>query len=430
MGCSHGPWDGPSEGTRAKRQRRAEADASQLRPDAQKARVKVIATVTPNQGIVGTEITLSGQLALTDKIMFRFANGEELPLLESNTAPIGTSVTVLVTGKVPQGLPAGTVTIIARDEFDAELGTASINFSVLSASAPAPVAARVFPSNGSTVGGETIEVTGSGLQSGATVTIGGKACTTVTVDANGLTLSCVTPANVPGAQDLVVLNPDGQAGNLSNGYTYSGAIQAAPSLTQIAPNVGPTAGGTSVQLTGSGFIAGVTSVTFGGNSATNVMVSSETSLTCTTPSGTAGATTVVVSNSFGSATRSDLFTYQAAAAPDLTLSGSVTTITAGPFAGQKQLSFKFKRETAGASISNLSANPITAQPSGSSVGSFASGFDAAGETTTGVVTLPTGSTSVQITVTGNPGGTTVSFGPVIVSVAADGAFTPIPMQRQ
>ena len=71
-----------------------------------------------------------------------------------------------------------------------------------------------------------------------------------------------------------------------------------PTATSITPNVGPTAGGTSVTLTGTNFVPGTT-VTVGGNAATGVTVGSTTGLTFVTPPGAAGPVDVVVNNGGG-----------------------------------------------------------------------------------------------------------------------------------
>ena len=66
-----------------------------------------------------------------------------------------------------------------------------------------------------------------------------------------------------------------------------------PTVTSVSPNSGLTAGGTTVTITGANFAAPAT-VTFGGTAATNVVVASSTTITATTPAGTAGAATVMV----------------------------------------------------------------------------------------------------------------------------------------
>ena len=70
--------------------------------------------------------------------------------------------------------------------------------------------------------------------------------------------------------------------------------EAAPTVTSISPASGPTAGGTSITIAGTGFISGAT-VTIGGNDASDVSVSA-TSITATTPAGAEGPQDVVVTN--------------------------------------------------------------------------------------------------------------------------------------
>ena len=74
-----------------------------------------------------------------------------------------------------------------------------------------------------------------------------------------------------------------------------GVPMAAPAVTSISPSSGPMGGGTSVTITGSGFVSGAT-VTNGGAAATGVTFVNSTSITAITPAGTAGAQNVVVTN--------------------------------------------------------------------------------------------------------------------------------------
>ena len=88
--------------------------------------------------------------------------------------------------------------------------------------------------------------------------------------------------------------PGGQSGSLASGFTYV----APPTVTSVSPNNGPAAGGTAVTITGTNFASGAT-VTFGSTAATNVTVVNSTTITATTPAGSAGAVTVTVTNSNG-----------------------------------------------------------------------------------------------------------------------------------
>lgn len=85
-----------------------------------------------------------------------------------------------------------------------------------------------------------------------------------------------------------------------------------PTLTSVSPSSGPTAGGTDVTLTGSGFVSGLT-VTFGGSAATNVVIVSSTTITCRTPAHAAGAVdvTATLPAGAGSATLQGGYTYVA-----------------------------------------------------------------------------------------------------------------------
>ena len=68
---------------------------------------------------------------------------------------------------------------------------------------------------------------------------------------------------------------------------------APPTVSSVSPNSGSTLGGTAVTITGTNFAAGATA-TFGGTAATNVVVVNSTTITATTPAGSAGAVTVMV----------------------------------------------------------------------------------------------------------------------------------------
>lgn len=87
-----------------------------------------------------------------------------------------------------------------------------------------------------------------------------------------------------------------------------------PTLSGISPASGPTAGGTSVSLTGTDF-TGATAVTIGGTAATGVTVNSATSITATTPAHAPGTVDVVVTTPGGTATLTNAFSYAAPTPP-------------------------------------------------------------------------------------------------------------------
>jgi len=93
----------------------------------------------------------------------------------------------------------------------------------------------------------------------------------------------------------------------SSGVTVSLPL---PTVTAVSPNAGPTTGGTSVTITGTN-LTGATAVKFGSTNATNVVVVSATSITATSPAGSAGAVDVTVTTLGGTSATSgaDQFTY-------------------------------------------------------------------------------------------------------------------------
>lgn len=82
-----------------------------------------------------------------------------------------------------------------------------------------PTVSSVIPATGPTAGGTLVTINGSGFLSGATVTIGGAACSSV-VRVNSTTITAVSPAGVAGARDVVVTNPDAQSTTLSGAFLF------------------------------------------------------------------------------------------------------------------------------------------------------------------------------------------------------------------
>jgi Domain of unknown function (DUF1929)/IPT/TIG domain len=128
-------------------------------------------------------------------------------------------------------------------------------------------------------------------------------------------LFLINNKGVPSVASFVLLNGSGSA--------------PAPTVTSVSPNSGSTAGGTGVTITGTNFVSGAT-VKFGGTSATNVAVASSTSITAKTPGQTAGAVTVVVTNSDGqNGTLNNGYTYTNPAPTVTSILPSTGTVSGG-----------------------------------------------------------------------------------------------------
>ena len=116
-----------------------------------------------------------------------------------------------------------------------------------------PTLTSISPTSGPSAGGTTITLTGTNFASGATVRVNGVAATGVTF-VSATQVRATTPAGSAGARTVQITNPSGQSASLAGAFTYVGG----PGLTSVSPTSGPTAGGTTITITGSGFVSGAT----------------------------------------------------------------------------------------------------------------------------------------------------------------------------
>src|SRR6516162_5866424 len=136
-----------------------------------------------------------------------------------------------------------------------------------------PVVNTVSPATGSTAGGITVIITGSGFTGASGVSFGGASAAAMTVDSD-TQITATSPAGA-GTVDVTVTTPAGTSATSPVGqFTYT-PTPAAPVLTGIFPDAGIAAGGITVIITGSGF-TGATNISFGGASAAAMTVDSDT----------------------------------------------------------------------------------------------------------------------------------------------------------
>lgn len=233
-----------------------------------------ISSINPTSGPTagGTTVTLSG-------------TGFIAPVTVTVGGASATNVTVLDDTSVSFDTPAGSAGS-ALVVLTSVGQTASTTYTYIT---PAPTVSSISPSSGARSGGTNVTITGTGFQSGATVTIGGASATSVTV-VDDTQITAVTPVGGSAAANVVVTNVDAQSATLAGGFAYD-----PPTITSLSSNSGTTAGGQPVTVTGTGFIAPVT-ITVGGTSASNVTVLDDTSVSFDTPAGAAGAASVVLTS--------------------------------------------------------------------------------------------------------------------------------------
>jgi hypothetical protein len=268
----------------------------------------------------------------------------------------GSPSTTIDVGNVTQrqftGLQAG-VTYYFRVKAYNTSNMESTASSEVSHTPPMPVVptlSSISPTSGPSVGGTVITLTGTNFATGGTVRVNGVAATAFTF-VSATQVRATTPAGSAGARTVQITNPDGQSASLANAFTYVGG----PGVTSVAPTSGPTAGGTTITITGTGFVSGAT-VRVNGVSATGVTFVSATQLRANTPAASAGTYAIQVTNPDSQVgTLGSAYTYLAA--PAIT---SITP-TSGSTAGGTTITLNGSSFVSGAAVrvNGVSATGVT-----------------------------------------------------------------------
>mgnify|MGYP001431320176 CR=1 FL=1 len=192
--------------------------------------------------------------------------------------------------------------------------------------------------------------------------------------------------SVTGKFEVVLTSTTNNAtGSWTLSITGPGTLQMGAVVNSCSPTSGSTGGGTNVTLSGS-FFTGVNSVTFGGSSVTNLTVVNDTTITCTTPSHSAGAVTISASKPLGfglTGERFNTFTY------NLTPTSVSSINRQSPSGATTNQSSVVFRVTFAASAGNLSTGNFSTTTTGSVSGTSVTGVSGSG--TTWDVTVNTGS---------------------------------------
>ena len=157
-----------------------------------------------------------------------------------------------------------------------------------------PSIQRVGPRAGTTLGGNKVTIVGAGFSTATAVSFGAVAATSFVVESDQEILA-VSPAESAGNVDVTVASPSGTSPiDPADVYGYSLKV---PVITSVAPDVGPSSGGTTVTITGKRF-QHVSAVDFGATPAAGYTVVNSRTITCVTPPGT-GTVDVSVTNESG-----------------------------------------------------------------------------------------------------------------------------------
>jgi hypothetical protein len=174
----------------------------------------VITALAPKSGSVngGDTVTVTGTgFTGTSKVLF----GNGFPAVSFEVNPAGTQLTVVspvhVAGAVNLRVttPAGTSAVVTADQFTFK--------------APPPVITGVSPAIGSTAGGATVTITGTGFAGASAVTFGtGVNATAFEVSPDGTTITVTAPAHAAGAVNIKVTTPGGISATVTTDvYKYT-----------------------------------------------------------------------------------------------------------------------------------------------------------------------------------------------------------------
>jgi hypothetical protein len=153
---------------------------------------------------------------------------------------------------------------------------------------PKPVVTRVKPASGPTSGGTKVKVKGKNFTKVKKVVIGGRKARIVKIKSPRKVI-VIAPAHAAGTVPVRVRTKAGKSRPSRKArFTYV----APPVVTTLTPSSGPTAGGTAVQISGTG-LKGATVVSFGGTAAPFTVVS-DTRINATAPPHAAGGVPVTV----------------------------------------------------------------------------------------------------------------------------------------
>ena len=311
----------------------------------------ITATAPPGTGTVDIRVSNSvGTSPTVAADQFTYVAAPSVTSISPTAGPTGGGTTVIITGTgfaaapgtgaVRFGATTATYTINSNTQITAttpagSAGTVDVTVSTVGGTSatsaadqftyvPAPTVTSISPTSGPTSGGTTVTITGTNFSGATAVTFGGTAASGFTVNSN-TQITATAPAQAAGTIDVRVTTGGGtSATSAADQFTYV----SAPTVTSVSPTAGPTAGGTSVVITGTN-LSGATAVTFGATAAPGFTVNSATQITATAPAGSPGTVDVRVTTTGGTSATgaADQFTYVPAP--------TVTSIspTSGPQAG-------------------------------------------------------------------------------------------------
>jgi IPT/TIG domain/Regulator of chromosome condensation (RCC1) repeat len=238
--------------------------------------IPAVSGVSPNTGpkAGGATVTITGaELTGASAVSF---GGVEATDVEVESAS-------MITAVAPPGTGVVDVTVTTPS------GTSPVGPSDRYSYVSAPTVTKLSAKGGSAAGGTPVTITGTGFAAGSSVSFGGAPAANPTVNSPS-SITVVSPPQTAGTVDVTVTSTGGaSAATSKDHFKYS------PTVEGVTPNTGSALGGTSVTVTGSGYVPGTTATTFkfGKGKATAVSCTSATTCTMTAPAQAAGTVDVI-----------------------------------------------------------------------------------------------------------------------------------------
>ena len=162
----------------------------------------------PSGAAAGSSIALQGT---------GFAAGARAWFEDLEGTPVIVATATAATVPAPGGFNTAQniVVSITMQNADGQVGVLVNGFTYRAV----PTVSGVSPALSPLAGGTTLTVTGTDFRSGAAVTVGGSAATSVLV-ANSTTITCTTPAHAAGAAGVVVTDEFGRSTASASGHSY------------------------------------------------------------------------------------------------------------------------------------------------------------------------------------------------------------------
>jgi len=220
----------------------------------------VVMRVKPDEGpgTGGTSVTVSG-VGFTGTTAVKFGSTDAASFtVKSATSIVAKASAGRGTVDVTVTTPEGTSATNSADQFHY-----------------LPAVTKVSPITSPVGGGTAVTITGVEFTGATTVKFGAIEATSFTVNSDE-SITAASPEEAAGVVDVRVTTPEG-----TSPLSLKDKFRFTPTVTGLSRNTGPTAGGTTMTVTGTGFALGTTATIFKFGTATGTSVNCASTTECT-----------------------------------------------------------------------------------------------------------------------------------------------------